>query len=301
MSELVVGVFGLGAMGSAMAAHLGAAGLQVLGCDPDPDRQQLAAASGIEITSPESIGVRADIVVTSLPSHDAALAVLSTDSPLCTHARPGLVILETSTLSLESKRYLLDQVSSAGGTLLDCPMSGTAHQARARDLVAYLSGDDDESKSAALPVLNAFCRSVRDLGKFGNGTLTKLIANHLVAVHNVAAAEALGLAQAAGLDLSSTLAAVADGAGASRMLEVRGPLMIDEDYLPAGMSVDLFMKDLGLINAFSLDVGATSPLLDASIRVYEEAQAQGRGPEDTACTFSVLRSRSEALREDDEA
>lgn len=297
-----VGIFGLGAMGSAMAGHLVSKGFIVLGSDPDAQRQRAAAELGVTLAAPEEIGARCDVIITSLPSFAAAHTVMASSSPLSQNLRPGTIIVETSTLSPAEKESLRREVSASGGVLLDCPMSGTAHQARGGDLVAYLSGDDSEAKARSLPVLDSFCRSVRDLGGFGTGTMTKLVANHLVAAHNVAAAEALGLARAAGLDLELTLAAVADGAGSSRMLQVRGPLMIDEDYLPAGMRVDLFLKDLRLISDFADSLGAPSPVFDIAVDVYREAERQGRGQEDTACAYSVLRSRRDhPLRSDDGA
>lgn len=284
-----VAVIGLGAMGSAMAGHLVDAGFSVLGVDPDEDRCREMVRRGVSIVASGDIR-GADVIVTSLPSFAVAREVLDRDSALGRNLTRDIVIIETSTLSLAEKEALRDEVGAAGGTLLDCPMSGTAHQARAGDLVAYLSGDDAGAKARAEVVLAAFCRSVRDLGTFGSGTLTKLIANHLVAVHNVAAAEALALADAAGLDLAVTLAAVLDGAGSSRMLEVRGPLMIAEDYLPAGMRVDLFRKDLGLISALAEESGVTSSLLRVAAEVYARAAEEGRSAEDTACAFSVLRT-----------
>lgn len=297
-----VGILGLGAMGSAMAGHLVSGGFTVLGSEPDPQRQRAAAELGVELASPDEIGARCNIIITSLPSYAVALAVMSSSSPLGQSLRHGTTIVETSTLSPAEKETLRQEVASSGGILLDCPMSGTAHQAREGDLVAYLSGDDEDAKARSTPVLQAFCRSVRDLGGFGTGTKTKLVANHLVAAHNVAAAEALGLAQAAGLDLESTLAAIADGAGSSRMLEVRGPLMIEEDYLPAGMRVDLFLKDLNLIADLADGLGAPSPMFDIAVDVYREADRQGRGQEDTACAFSVLKARRDPLpRSADEA
>lgn len=291
-----IGIFGLGSMGSAMARHLIGAGFDVHGSDPDIERQRFATEIGVVLATPEEIGAQCEIIITSLPSYSVARDVLGTSTELGRSLRPGSTIVETSTLAPDEKEALRQEVARSGGILLDCPMSGTAHQAEQGDLVAYLSGDDADAKSRSAPILLAFCRSVRDLGAFGTGTMTKLIANHLVAAHNVAAAEALALASAAGLDLESTLAALCDGAGSSRMLEVRGPLMIAEDYLPAGMRVDLFLKDLNLIADFVRRVDATSPIFDVSFDVYSDAEEQGRSREDTACAYSVLRSRGDRAR-----
>jgi 3-hydroxyisobutyrate dehydrogenase-like beta-hydroxyacid dehydrogenase len=172
--------------------------------------------------------------------------------------------------------------------VLDCPMSGTGQQAVTGDLVAYLSGDDAAAKQAALPVLARFTRSQFDLGPGANGTLMKLVANHLVAVHNAAAAEALLLADRAGLDLQQVLVAIGDGAGSSRMFQVRGPMMASGRYTPATMRVDTFGKDLRLIADLAAGVDAPTPLLETAAELYRVAAEQGRGEEDTACVYAVL-------------
>lgn len=293
MTRIPVGVVGLGAMGSAMASHLLVAGHDVHGVDVSGDRLTAFAGIGGTPSTPELLGQASTIVVTSLPSFAAARDVMGTDGPLLTGMAPGSVIIETSTLSVGEKISLRDSCAAAAVTLLDCPMSGTAHQARRGDVVAYVSGDP-QAKEQVAPVLATFTRAVHDLGEFGNGTRAKLVANLLVAVHNVAAAEALTLAEATGLSLRSTLAAISDGAGTSRMLEVRGPLMVAEDYLPAGMRVDLFLKDLSLIADLASSVGVETALLEQAHAVYREAADNGRADEDTACAFSVLRRRREA-------
>jgi 3-hydroxyisobutyrate dehydrogenase-like beta-hydroxyacid dehydrogenase len=198
------------------------------------------------------------------------------------------VLIETSTLSVADKLDLGERARERGATLLDCPVSGTSEQAQSRDLIAYVSGDP-EAKARALPVIAAFTRGQFDVGRLGDGTKVKLVANLLVAIHNVAAAEALALARGAGLDLTATLAAVADGAGSSRMLQVRGPRMIEEDYLPATMRVSLFQKDIHLIRDLQASLGLQAPLLEAAAGVYAEAEDLGFGDLDTASVFTVLK------------
>jgi NAD-binding of NADP-dependent 3-hydroxyisobutyrate dehydrogenase/NAD binding domain of 6-phosphogluconate dehydrogenase len=154
---------------------------------------------------------------------------------LAARAALGLTVIETSTLAPEDKRR---NGSSWPATWRGCwtaRVSGTGTQARDKDLVAYLSGDE-AAKARALPVLAAMTREIYDVGDFGNGTKLKLVANLLVAVHNVAGAEALVLAERAGLDLATVLAAVGDGAGTWRMFEVRGPAMAAQDYAGPGGS-----------------------------------------------------------------
>ena len=171
--------------------------------------------------------------------------------------------------------------------LLDCPLSGSGGQAQSKDVVAYLSGPAG-AKARAEPVLHAMTRGVHDVGAFGNGSAVKFIANLLVTVHNAAAAEALVLAERAGLDLAAVLAAVSDGAGTSRMFEVRGPAMAAADYSGPGMRTSAFGKDLEIIAGFARDVTSPTPLFAVASAFYTAALAQGRGDQDAACVHAVL-------------
>lgn len=288
MSSVPVGVVGLGVMGSAMSTHLLAAGFPVFGFDIDPARRaEHEARGGVACADPAEVARGAGVVVTSLPSAGALVNVLDGADGLGAAGKSGLVVVETSTLGHDTKEDARARAAAWGGTLLDCPMSGTGQQARDGDLIAYLSGDD-EAKARALPVLAAFTRQQYDLGPFGRGTAMKLIANLLVAVHNAAAAEALLLARRAGLDLDDVLAAVGDGAGGSRMLQVRGPLMAEGRYLPATATVATMQKDNALIAAFAGSVASPTPLFSATTVLYQAAVAQDRLQEDTACVYGVL-------------
>jgi 3-hydroxyisobutyrate dehydrogenase len=172
--------------------------------------------------------------------------------------------------------------------MVDAPVSGTGQQATTGDLVIYLSGDADD-KAVTVDTLSLFSRAVYDVGSFGNGMRLKFVANHLVAIHNAAAAEALLLARSAGLDLDLTLRAITDGAGTSRMLEVRGPLMAAENFDQPTMTITNFMKDLGLIGDFSSATKSATPLFDVTRDLYQIAAQEGRGDQDTAAVFEVIR------------
>jgi 3-hydroxyisobutyrate dehydrogenase-like beta-hydroxyacid dehydrogenase len=148
------------------------------------------------------------------------------------------------------------------------------------------------------PVLAGFSREVIGMGAFGNGTRLKLVANLLVAIHNVAAAEALLLAERAGLDPRAALAALTAGAGTSRMLEVRGPLMVDGSYGTASMRVMTFQKDLDIISGFARALDCQAPVFGAAAQVHLAALAQGHGGDDTASVFEVLRRLAGGDREE---
>lgn len=284
-----VGVVGLGIMGSAMGARIISAGRSVHGFDIDERRNaEFASLGGSVATSAADIADRCRIVITSLTSATALASALDGMAQSKSVGTHGLTIIEASTLSVADKLGARQHARSFGADLLDCPISGTGQQTRAGDSVAYLSGGDDTAREAARGALDGVCRAVLDMGSFGNGTRMKLIANHLVAVHNAAAAEALVLAKRAGVDLVSALAALTSGAGSSRMLEVRGPLMIAGNFDEPTMRVSTFDKDVALIGAFAEEVGASTPLFSATAELYELALTQGRGAQDTACVFAVI-------------
>jgi len=283
-SRDAVGVIGLGIMGSAMAASLLRAGYRVVGYDVLEKRRRDHRRAGGEVAgSCREVGTA--VVICSLPSSDA---LLRTADELVETAQPRIVI-ETSTLPLDVKEAARRRLSSRGMILLDCPLSGTGSQARSRDLVVYASGEG-RSYRRIVPVLDAIARAHYHVGPFGTGTKTKIVANLLVAIHNVAAAEALVLAKKAGLDAKTTLKVIADGAGSSRMLQVRGPMMVKGDYSKALMKLSLWRKDMDIIGAFARERGAATPLFDATKALYAAAERQDAS-EDTAAVHRVLAQR----------
>ncbi len=287
MSENAVGMIGLGIMGSAISANLLKAGLPVVGFDIVPGRvEALRGLGGRTAASAGQVAGQCEVVVTSLPSV-AALneAVQGADGILA--AGGGRTVIETSTLPVADKQRARDRLRDAGTALLDCPLSGTGAQAASGDLVVLGSGDQ-AAYEACLPVLKAFSRAQYYLGAFGNGSAMKFAANLLVAVHNVAAAEALVLARKAGLDADTALQVLTDGAGNSRMLEIRGPLMTSRQYDDATMKVDIWQKDMTVIADFARALGCPTPLFSATAPLYSAALGQGRGAQDTAVVCAVL-------------
>jgi L-threonate 2-dehydrogenase len=282
-----VGLIGLGVMGSAIAALLLRSGTAVLGYDiADNKMDHLQVSGGQPMGSPAEVGAQCQIILTSLPTAGAFHDVISGPQGL---AGTGSLVVEMSTLSLADKKRGKEALESGGGQLVDAPLSGTGAQAATGDLVTFVSADHAADRAAAAAMLARFTRAQYDVGEFGNGSRFKYVANLLVAIHNVAAAEALVLAERAGLDLSLVLAAVADGAGGSRMLDIRGPLMAAGSYDDPSVRLQVFMKDLDLIAEFAEALGAPVPMLAASRRIYDAAAAAGRSDQDTACVVEVMR------------
>ncbi len=288
-----VGVIGLGIMGSAIAANLLRAGFAVCGTDIAVARRAaLARAGGQVLRSAGEVAAATRLIVTSLPSAAALQAVAN---ELAAHTRAGTVVIETSTLGIDDKERARRTLAARKIILLDCPLSGTGAQARVRDLVVYASGASAACRRA-IPVFAGFARAHHYLGAFGNGSRMKFVANLLVAIHNVSAAEAIVLGRKAGLDARTVVRVVGDGAGGSRMLQVRGPMMAARRYRPATMTVAMWQKDMKIIRDFAAGLGARTPLFRASAPVYRAALAQGRGADDTASVCAVLEKPSRTRR-----
>jgi putative dehydrogenase len=279
------GIIGVGIMGSAIARNLIAAGLPVIGFDIAADRREALAAMGGEATrSAAEVAAGADIILTSLPS---IAALDETAAAIRGQARKGMIVAELSTLPIEVKQANHDALAGVGVTLLDCPLSGTGAQAATRDLVVLASGER-AAVERCTKVFAGFARLTHYLGTFGNGSRMKFVANLLVAIHNVATAEAIVLGMKAGLAADDIVKVIASGAGNSRVFELRAPLMAKGVYEPPTMKIDVWQKDMAVIGDFAKRLGVAAPLFAATVPIYNAAVGLGRGGDDTAAVCTVL-------------
>lgn len=286
-----MGVVGLGIMGGAFAKHLRAARFSVLGYDVAAARRAaLRKLGGVAVASSAEVAAATRILITSLPSLAAFETALFGKTGVAAGARKGTVVIEASTLPLEIKENARKRLAKTGVILLDCPISGTGAQAAAKDIVVYASGDRSAC-ARCKKVFAGFARNSYYCGEFGTGSKLKFIANLLVTIHNLSTAEAFVLAERAGVDADLMYRVIKDGAGTSRMFEVRGPLMARRNYLPATMKIDVYQKDIAIIKAFAAKLGCPTPLFSLSKRYYDMAYAGGFEKHDTAAVHAVLRAK----------
>jgi putative dehydrogenase len=280
------GLIGLGIMGSAFARNMMTAGLTVIGYDIDVAKMDALAGKRFEpAADPAAVAAAADIVILSLPTPAAYHAVTG---ELAGSRKSGLIAVDTCTLTLDDKQKAHDALAAAGIVLLDCPVSGTGAQAATGDIAIMCSGAAD-AIARARPVLETFSRTVHDLGAFGNGSKMKYVANLLVAIHNVSAAEAMVFGMKAGLAPQTMYDVLTDGAGTSRMLEMRGPMMVAGDYessVSATMTIQ--DKDMRIIGEFARDLDCPTPLFSATAPLYKAALERGFANSDTASVCAVL-------------
>ncbi len=285
MAKPRIGIIGLGIMGSAIAANLLREGFATHGYDVVASRRRWLVRQGGR-AGPDlgKLARAAPILLTSLPSSEALRDVCRDVAAV---GRRGQIVIDTSTLPIAVKQQARRRLAAAGVTLLDCPLSGTGAQARTGDLAVYASGPRAAIRRCAR-VFRGFARVHYDLGRFGNGSKMKFAANLLVAIHNVSAAEAVILARKSGLDPGLAVKVLGDGAGASRMLQVRGPMMARRAWRPATMKVEVWQKDMRIIADHVRRLRSPAPLFGATRAIYAAALARGYGTADTAAVCAVL-------------
>ncbi|HEY1720144.1 MAG TPA: NAD(P)-dependent oxidoreductase, partial [Magnetospirillaceae bacterium] len=205
-----VGMVGLGIMGSAISRNLAERGWRVIGFDTDAGRRAEAAKAGVVIAE-DTAGIARDapVIMTSLPSPAAVIEVAGI---IAGSAPSPRIVVELSTLTIADKLRFEAILKQAGHNALDCPLSGTGAQAKTGDIVIYASGGSAEVKKLR-PMFAGFSRGVYDLGEFGNGSRMKYVANLLVAIHNVASAEAMVLGMKSGLPPQLIFDLIQTGAG----------------------------------------------------------------------------------------
>jgi 3-hydroxyisobutyrate dehydrogenase-like beta-hydroxyacid dehydrogenase len=286
-----VGVIGLGIMGSAMATNLQASGFAVTGIDVNPAaRKKMTPKLSKVGTTPGMLVGKTDHIISSLPSVAALMAVceeLASQAVKQGIPKGSLVVAETSTLPIEDKLAARKILAKAGIKMIDAPLSGTGAQAKVRDVTVYASGEAGPIRHMT-EVFKGFSRSQFTVGEFGNGMKMKLVANLLVAIHNVSTAEAILFGKQMGLDPKMIVDVVADGAGGSRMFQVRGPMMVNRTWDEATMKINIWQKDMAIIYEALRALSVPAPLFTACIPVYLAAMAQGHAMDDTAAVYAVL-------------
>jgi putative dehydrogenase len=292
-SKGTVGIIGLGIMGGAFARNLTKSGWRVVGYDIDAGRKKALAKAGVEI-APDvaTLAGKVPVIITSLPSPKALDATVAA---LVKAKAPRKIIVEASTFTIEDKSRAERALAKAGHVVLDCPVSGTGAQAAVGDLVIYASGDTAAIKKLK-PMFAGFSRGVFDVGEFGNGSKMKYVANLLVAIHNVASAEAMVLGMKAGLDPQDIFDLISIGAGNSRVFELRAPMMVKDRYDDATMKIKVWQKDMDVIGGFAKKMKVPTPLFSATVPVYEKAIAMGHGLHDTAAVCAVLEKQARLKR-----
>jgi 3-hydroxyisobutyrate dehydrogenase-like beta-hydroxyacid dehydrogenase len=288
-----VGIIGLGIMGGAFAKNLSRAGWRVVGYDISAARRREAARAGVEIARDAAeLAAQVPVILTSLPKPQA---LMDSVRKIAAAKLPRKVFVEMGTFAIADKQKAARALAKAGHAMLDTPVSGTGSQAEKRDLIFYASGNSRLIKRLR-PLFRAFGREVYDVGPFGNGSKMKYVANLLVAINNVATAEAMVLGMKAGLPAQKIYDLITPGAGNSRVFELRAPMMVKGKYNDPTMKIDVWDKDMRVIGGYARKIKAPTPMFDASKPVYIKAMKRGLGAKDTAAVCAVLEKQAKIRR-----
>ena len=271
-----IGVIGLGAMGALYARHLLKAGYGVVGCDLDPAHEAALEKEGGEVAvSPQEAADRVEILITSLPSLAALETVIGGEDGIIHGGREGQILIDTCTLKVTDKVALGEQMAEAGRVFLDAPISGTPPMVADLKASLYVGGDED-AYTICKPVIEAFTGSNFYVGPVGDASKMKILANYLVGVHTVAAAECMVLGMKAGLDPTLIHDVLPKGAGGSTMLQVRGEYMAKSDYrYEDGTIFDIIRKDASIISEYAAELNAPINLFAAARQTFNSAVALG--------------------------
>ena len=288
-----VGIVGLGIMGGAFAKNLAAAGWHVTGYDISAARRREAQRAGVKIArNAAEVAAAAPVILTSLPKPQALMDIVRT---LVAAKLPRKLVVEMSTFAITDKEKAASVLEKAGHQMLDTPVSGTGSQAKEKDLIFYASGNARQIKRLT-PLFNDFGRRAFNVGAFGNGSKIKYVANLLVAINNVASAEAIVLGMKAGLPPKLIYDLITPGAGNSRVFELRAPMMVKGSYDNVTMKIDVWDKDMRVIGNFARKIGVRTPMFDASKPIYLKAMKTGLGRKDTAAVCAVLEQQAKFKR-----
>ena len=282
-----IGFVGLGIMGRGMSHNLLKAGFDLTVWNRTRSRMEPLVAAGAQAAdSPADVARQSDIIVVCVSDTPDVEAVILGEQGLIHGVKPGTLIIDCSTISPQTTRHIADQLAQQQAHLLDAPISGGSEGA-VNGTLSIMVGGEAVQFERAQPILQAMGQTITHVGPTGAGQTVKLVNQILVVGTMQAIGEALLFAQAGGLDLEKTLAAVSGGAAGSWMLSNRGPQVVERDWRP-GFTIDLQQKDLRLVLEAADQMGV--PLLGTSMvfQLYRTLQQQGLGSEGNHALVKAL-------------
>ena len=271
-----IGFIGLGIMGRGMTNNLLKAGHKVMVWNRTAARMDEFAAAGAQTaSSPAELAAHCDVILVCVSDTPDVEEVLFGENSVSAGIKSGALVVDHSTISPQKTVEMAKRLNTQGVAYLDAPVSGGSEGAKNGTLSIMVGGEAVDFERA-MPILQAYGKTITHVGAQGAGQMAKLVNQILVVVNQLAASEALLFAQAGGLDLAKTIDAVKGGAAGSWMLANRGPQMIVRDFHP-GFTIDLQQKDLRLVLEAADEMGI--PLIATSMvfQMYRTLQAQGLG------------------------
>jgi 3-hydroxyisobutyrate dehydrogenase len=287
-----VTLFGLGIMGSGIASNLLKHGFDLTIYNRTREKAVAFADQGAKIAhTPREAAQNADVIISMVGDDQASREIWLGDNGGLNGIKPGTVIVESSTLSPNWIQELAQLTREHGGTFLDAPVTGSKQAAAEGQLTMLIGGSVDDVENVR-PVFEAISQRQVHLGGVGAGATWKLINNMMVSVHIAALAEALALAEAAGIDLKQVEALIGNSAVSSPIVKGKLPFMLERDYDNPSFALKWMRKDASYATQLAADYGIDVATVEAAARVFETAEAQGLGDQDFAAVVEVVRSKT---------
>ncbi|MFZ7135533.1 L-threonate dehydrogenase [Avibacterium avium] len=289
MKNYSVAVIGLGAMGMGAAKSCINAGLNTYGVDLNPVALQTLKDHGAKSVGKSAVDFaqELDAVVLLVVNAAQVRAVLFGENGLAQHLKPDTAVMVSSTISAQDAKEISQKLTELGLLMLDAPVSGGAAKAAAGEMTVMASGSKQAFEKLQ-PVLTAVAGKVYNIGEeIGLGATVKIIHQLLAGVHIAAGAEAMALAAKAGIPLDLMYDVVTNAAGNSWMFENRMKHVVEGDYTPLSM-VDIFVKDLGLVNDTAKLLHFPLHLASTAYSMFTEASNAGYGKEDDSAVIKIF-------------
>ena len=278
-----IGVIGLGNMGCNMAATLTNKSFSILGFDVSDNARKIAADRGIETTNNLSdLSERCSVVILSLPKAEHVEAVCLGNDGLATQLATGSIIIDTTTSTPDTSRKVAKELAQQGIAFLDTPVSGGPAGAAAGTMSMVIGGDLNTYNSV-LPILEAMSSVRTHVGDVGAGNIAKIANNMLAAAHLITTAEALTLAEKAGVDPAKVLEAINVGSGRSGASQAMYPTWVMNKAYNSGFTMGLMRKDVGLAKALTQELGLTLPMAMQTAELWEASSSQLVDDKDFCC------------------
>jgi 3-hydroxyisobutyrate dehydrogenase len=283
------GIIGIGQLGLPVARNLMQAGYSVVGYRRSAT-QAFTDAGGRALGSAGEVTRHCDVLMMCLPDETAQLAALEGPNGVLAHLKPGQIVIELGTYSRAFKLAQADRLQQRGARVLEVEVSGSPPMVSARKAALYIGGPADLVQESEA-MLKAITEHHFHLGDYACAVSMKLIANYLLTIHTLAAAEAMDMGARAGFDPALVARVIAPGAGGSTMFSVRAPLMAERKFTPAPGPFTTLAKYLDLGEQMARELGCPAPLFSAALPYFRQAMNQGMAHEDISAVIKLLEAQ----------
>ena len=286
MSKLRIGFIGVGLMGSSMSKHLLEAGFPVIVHDPDAARVAAAVKLGAKtVAAVDQIAGQVDVLMFSLPNSKIVDEVVRNQLKLFQNAKPGLIVLDTTTADPEQSAALAAELATVGVRFLDCTVSGTSEMCAVKDIIFMVGGSQD-AYATCEPMFAAMGREWMHMGANGNGAIMKLCVNLVLGLNRMALAEGLTLARKAGIEPLQALEVLKKSAAASKIMDQKGYRMVEKRFHPPAGKLKIYLKDVRAMLALGERLNCPLPLIGLHAQALASEMSKGRGEWDSANIIS---------------